>query len=110
MLTRFDHLSQPHALLMTADVLDLVCDRTAVGRLEMRQCFRERFAWDINAEHLGGNPGHDVGRESQPADVERRIARRLAAERIEMRGEVAEISVRPDERIGGGDVAKIIKS
>src|SRR5205823_14832102 len=74
----------------------------------MRQCFRERFAWDINAEHLGGNPGHDVGRESQPADVERRIARRLAAERIEMRGEVAEISVRPDERIGGGDIFEVL--
>src|SRR5438477_634779 len=83
--------------LATADVLDLVRNRTAVGRLEIWQCFRERFTWHIDAEHLGRNPGHDVGRETQAADVERRIAWGLAAERIEMGGEVAEVSVGPDE-------------
>ena len=108
-LTRFDHLSQPHPLLVTADVLDLVRDRAAVGRAQLRQRLGERAAWDVDAQHVGRNPGHNFGRESQAANIEGWIARRLAAQRIEMRGEVAEVAMRSDERVGGGDVFEVVE-
>ena len=69
-LTRLDHLSQPHPLLVTADVLDFVRDRAAVGRAELRQRLGERAAPDVDAQHVGRNPGHDLGRECQPPRIE----------------------------------------
>ena len=96
MLARFDHLPEPQALLVTPDVFDLVGDRATVGRLEIRKRVRECLAWHIDAERFGWDSRHDFRRESQPADVEGRIAGRLAAEGIEMGGEVAEIPVGSD--------------
>src|SRR5207253_11524984 len=48
--------------------------------------------------------------ETQAADVERRIAWGLAAERIEMGGEVAEVSVGPDERVGCRNVLEVVQT
>ena len=95
MLARLDHLAQPQALLMAADVLDFIRDRAAVRRAQRRQGVGQRLwgAGAIDAQHLGGNPRHDLGREAKPADIERRIARRLRAQRVEVGGEMAEIPV-----------------
>src|SRR2546429_9371002 len=93
---------------MAADVLDFVGDRAAVGRAQRGKCLGERLSRDIDAEDFRRDARHDFRRESQTADVERRIARRLAAERIEMCGEVAEVSMRSNECVGSRDVAEIV--
>ena len=108
MLARFDHLPEPQALLVTPDVFDLVGDRATVGRLEIRERVRECLAWHIDAEHFGGDSRHDLRRKSQPADVEGRIAGRLAAEGIEMGGEVPEIPMRPDQRIRSRNMLQLL--
>ena len=47
-LARLDHLAQPEALLVTADVLDLVGDRAAVDVQQGGVSFRECLSGDVN--------------------------------------------------------------
>ena len=104
MLAGFDHLPQPQALFVAADVFDLVGNGTAVCRAQRGQCVRECLTRHVDPQHLCRDPRHDLRRESEPADVERRIAGRLAAERVEVRGEVAEISMGSDQSIRRSDI------
>ena len=108
MLAGLDHLAQPHALDVAADVLDLVGDGAAVRRPQGRQRLGERGAGDVDAQHLGGDPRHDLRRESQGTRVQGRIAGRLRAQWVEPRGQVAEVAVGADEGHGGGDVFQVL--
>jgi hypothetical protein len=56
-LPRLDCLSQPDALLVLGDVLDLVGDGAAVRLDEPRQRVRERFAGNVEAKHARGDSG-----------------------------------------------------
>ena len=103
---RLDLLAQPHPLLVARDVLDLIGQRAAVGR-----------AGDTAAPRPASAPGtatrstfegicrHHLGREAERAGIERRIADRLTAQRIEVRREVPVRAERLDQRHGGRDVA-----
>ena len=105
---RLDRLAQPDALLVVADVLDLVADRAAVGLLEARQRLGERLAGDVDAQDRGRDARLQLGRQLrlESERVERRVADRLGAERVEPRREVAVHPVGLDERHRGGDAAE----
>ncbi len=85
---RLDLLPQPDPLLVGSDVLDLVGHRAAVGGLEIRERLGQRPARDRDAQHLGGDRRHDLGREAERAGVERRVADRWRAQGIEVGGQV----------------------
>src|SRR5712664_2244054 len=93
---------------MAADVLDFVGDRAAVGRAQRGKCLGERLSRHIDAEDVRGDARHDFRREPQTTDVERGIARRLAAEGIEMRGEVAEISMGANQGVRCRNVPQVL--
>ena len=103
-----DRLAQPDALLVVGDVLDLVRDRPAVGLAQPRQHLGERLA----RRRTGAVPGRDARlelrrqRRLEALGLERRVAERLGAERVEPGGEVAVRAVRLDERHRGGDAAE----
>ena len=107
-LARFDHLPQPQTFLVTADVLDLVCNRAAVGGAQIRERLGERLARHVDAQHVGGYARHDLGRQSETTDIERGIARRLAAEGIEPCRQMTEIPMGTHERVGRGDVFEVV--
>ncbi len=102
-LPGLDLLPQPQALLVRRDVLDLVGDRAAVGLAQMRQRVGERLAGDVDAQDPGRDPGHQLGRELERLRVERRVALGLAAERIELGGQMPVRTVSLDERGRGLD-------
>ena len=104
---RLDRLPQPHALCMVGEVLDLVGHRAAVDLAEVRQRLLQRLAGDVDAEERGGNALLQLGRQrrDQPRLVQRRVAERLGAERIEAGGEVAVHAMGLDERHRRGDGA-----
>src|SRR5467141_2733899 len=112
MLARLDHLAQPQTLLMAADVLDFIGDRAAVGRAQRRQGLRQCLGWAgaIDAQYLGRNPRHDLGREAEAADVERRIAGRLRAEGVEVCGKVPKIPMSPNQGICGSHMVQIVQT
>ena len=99
-LARLDRPAQPSPLLVVGDVLDLVRNRPAVGLLEQRQRLGERLGRNVEAEQLGGDLALELGRQvrGNAVGVERRVADRLRAERVEPRREVAVGAVRVDER------------
>ena len=105
---RLDRVAQPHALLVVRDVLDLVGHRPAVGRAELREDFEERVALAVETEEPRRDARLELRRQlrDQPVGIERGIAGRRGAERIEVRGEVAVHPVRLDERHRGGDSAE----
>ena len=95
-----DRLAQPDALLEIGDVLDLVRDRLAVRLLQPRQRVRERLALDVRPQQPGRDARLQLRRELRvhALGLERRIAGRLGAERIEPRGEMPVRAIRLDER------------
>ena len=95
---RLDLLAQPRALAVAGDVLDLVGDRAAVGLAQVRQRVGQRRAGHVDAQDLGRDPGHQLGREAERLGVERGVALGLAAERVEPGGEMAVGAVRLDQR------------
>ena len=105
---RLDRLPQPHALCMVGEVLDLVGHRAAVDLTEVRQRLLQRLAGDVDAEERGGNALLQLGRErrDQPRLVQRRVAERLGAERVEAGGEMAVHAMGLDERHRRGDGAE----
>src|SRR5262249_50652066 len=107
-LARFDRLTEPDALLVLRDVLDLVGARAAIGLAQPRQRVGERLARDVQAEHGRRDARLQLRRQlrDQALRLERRIARRLGAEGIEMRGEVAVHAVGLDEGHRRGDRAE----
>ena len=105
-LARLDVVAQPDALRCVRDVFDLVRDRRAVGFLEMRQHVGQRVPGHLHAQDAGRNRAHQRRRKIVRLRFERRVADRFRAERIEVRGEVAEAPVRGDDRHAGGDRAQ----
>ena len=105
---RLDRLPQPHALLVVGDVLDLVGDRAGVDLLQLRQRVGERLGLDVHPQHRGGNARLELGRQlrDQRHRVDCGVAGRLRAERIEVRGEVADHAVGLDERHRGRNAAE----
>ncbi len=101
-----DVLAQPLALLDVRDVLDFVGDRRRIRLAQLRQHLGERAAGDLRAQHGSRDRGHQRRREPVGARVERGIAGRFGAERIERRGEVAVAPVRRQQRHPGGDGAQ----
>ena len=96
---------EPGSLLVVGDVLDLVGARAAVDLAQSRQDLCRGLSRDVDAERGGGNPGLQLGRERrlEALGLERRVADRLRAERIEPRGEVALCADGRDERYCRGD-------
>ena len=88
--TRLDRAAQPDALGVVRDVLDLVRDRPHVDLLQPRQRIEQGLSFDREPEEPGGNLRLKLGgqRRAEALGLERRIAGRLRAERIEMRREV----------------------
>ena len=103
-------LAQPDALGVRGDVLDLVGDRAAVGLLEVGQRLGQRLARDVDAQKLGRHLGHVLRREAQRRGIERRVAGRLGAERIEARGHVPEVAVGLHQRHRRGDRLELLCS
>src|SRR5207249_9509054 len=68
----------------------------------------EGAAGDVNAQHVGGDPRHDLRREPERAGVESRVAGRRRAQWVELRRLVPEIPDGLYERHGGGDVLQVI--
>ena len=89
-------------------MLDLVRDRAAVGLAEERQHIGERLAGDVHAKDGRRDARLQLGRELrlEPQRLERRVADRLGAERVEPCGEVAVRAVRLHERHRRGDAAE----
>src|SRR5260370_1199224 len=108
MLAPLHHPAAPPALQMTADVLSPVGDRAAVGLLELGIGLRQRAPRDIDAQQLGRNARHDLGREPERAGIERGIARRLGPERIEPGGGGAEGPDRADQGHRRRHVRKVL--
>ena len=105
---RLDHRPQPDALLVVGDVLDLVGARPAVDLAQLRQDLGQRLAGNVHAEDVGRDQGLQLGRQLGLAalGVERGVADRLAAERVEPRCEVSMRAVGGDERHRGRDSLK----
>ena len=103
-----DRLPQPDALGVVGEVLDLVGDRAAVDVLQRGQRLEQRLAGDVDAEHGGRDASLELRRQwrDEARLVERGIAERLGAERIEPSGEMAVHAVRLDERHGRRDGAE----
>ncbi len=97
---RLDRLAQPDTLGVVGDVLDLVGDRAAVDVPECRQRLEQRLAGHVDAENGGRDARLELRRQGRnhAGLVERGVAERLGAERIEASGEVAVHAVGLDER------------
>ena len=103
-----DRLPEPDALGVVGQVLDLVRHRPAVDGAQVRERLLERLAGDVDAQELGGDARLQLGgqRRDQPRLVERGVAERLRAERIEPRRQVPVHAVGLDERHRRGDAAE----
>ena len=101
-------LPQPDALLVVGDVLDLVGDRAAVRLLQARKRLGERLARDVDAEHGRGDARLELRRQprQEAHRVERRVADRLGAQRVETCREMAVHAEGLDERHRGRDTAE----
>ena len=105
---RLDRLAQPDPLGVVGDVLDLVRDRAGVGLAQVRQRLEQGLAGDVQPQQPGGDAGLNLRRQRRVEArlVERRVAHRLRAQRIEPCREVAVHADRLDERHRGGDRAE----
>ncbi len=105
---RLDRLPEPDALRVVGDVLDLVRDRPRVDLAQAGERLEQRLPGDGEPEQPRRDPRLELGgqRRVQARLVERGVAHRLRAERIEARGEVAVHAVGLDERHRGGDPAE----
>ena len=103
---RLDRLAQPGALAVRADVLDLVGDWAAVDLGQVFEDGLEGVAFDEGAQRCGRHGLERVVIEFEERRVERGVAGRLGAERIELRGEVAMRAIRLDHRHAGAHVGE----
>ena len=105
--TRLDRMPQPDALLVVGDVLDLVRDRPAVRLAQLRQRVGECLPQPVQPQDGRRDPRLQLRGQlgDEPLRLERRIARRLGPEGVEVRGEMAVHAEGLDERHRGGDAA-----
>ena len=83
MRSRLDHLPQPHALLVRGEVLDLVGDRAAVRLAHPWQDIEQRLALDPACAESRRDLRHQLGGQIEVLGLDRGIALRLGAERVE---------------------------
>ena len=95
-----DRLAQPQALAVRGDVLDFVGDRPAVRFAQMRQRVQQRVALDVHAQDVGRELAHQLRSQAERLGVERGVALGLAAEGVELGGEVPVGAVRLEQRGG----------
>ena len=102
---RLDGLAQPHPLRVVGDVLDLVRDRARVDLAQRRQRLEQGLAGHREPKQARRDARLQLVRQRrlQAGLVERRVAHRLGAERIEARVQVPVHAIRLDERHGGRD-------
>ncbi len=100
-----DRLAEPDALLEIGDVLDLVRDRLAIRLLQPGQRVRERVSLDVCPQQPRRDARLQLRRQLRvhALRLERGIAGRLGAERVEARCEMPVRPVRLDERHRRGD-------
>ena len=67
---RLDLFAQPEPLLVRCEMLHLVRDRSAVGLLQVRQRLGQRSAGYADAQDLGRDRRHDLGRQSEGGRIE----------------------------------------
>ncbi len=103
--TRFDRPAEPDALGVVRDVLDLVGDRPHVDVLQPRQRVTQGLSFHRKAQESGGNLRLKLGgqRRAQALGLERGVARRLRAERVEVSGKMPVHANRLHERHRGRD-------
>ena len=89
MLAGFDHTTQPQPFNVVGDVLDLVCERSAIGVSQFRVGVGERRCLDVGPEHIRGNLRHQLRCEPQRLRIESGIPVGLGTKWIETRGEVS---------------------
>ena len=94
-----DRLAEPDALGVVGDVLDLVRARAHVDLAQPRQGLEQGLARDVEPQDVRGDARLELRgeRRHEPRLVERGVAHRLRAERVEPRGQVAVHPVRLDE-------------
>ncbi len=97
-VTGLDLLTQPHALAVRTEVFDLVCDRAAVGVAQVGECVGERRSRHVHPEDARRDAAHLIVGQVERVRVERRVALRWGAERVEVRGEVAVGAVSLEQR------------
>ena len=78
-------------------MLDLVRDRPAVGLPQVRECVGEGRTRDRHAQDPRGDLGHQLRSQVQRLGIERRVTLGLAAERVELRRQVAVRAVSLDQ-------------
>ena len=93
-----DHLPQPHALLVRGEVLDLIGDRAAVGLAHPRQRLEQRLALDPDAQDRGRDLRHQLRGQVEVLGLDRGVALRLLAERVEARRQVPVRAVGLEQR------------
>ncbi len=103
-----DRVAQPEPLLVAGDVLDLVGQGAAIRFAELRQRLGERLRRNVETQEACRDAGLELGGQPrlEPVGVERWITRRLGAERVDVRSEVAVGPVRLHEGHGGRDPAE----
>ena len=94
-----DRFAQPEPLLVARDVLQLERHRPAVRLAQDRQRLDQRLRLDVEAQDARRDAGHELGRQPrlEPVRVERGVAGRLRAERVEACGEMAVGAMRLDQ-------------
>ncbi len=95
---RFDIFAQPTALLGIRDVLELVRNRRAVRLAQARQNIRQGRAREFYVEHRCRDRALQRGAKAIGSRIELRIADRLRAQRIQVRGEMPVRAIRRYER------------
>ena len=105
---RLDRLPEPDALGVVGDVLDLVGDRARVDGAEERERLEQRVPFDVETEQGGRDARLQLGRQGRDEAglVERRVAHRLGAERVEPGCQVPVHAVGLDEGHGSCDAAE----
>ena len=97
---RLDRLAQPQPLPVRSDVLDLVGDRAAVGLAQVRERLDEGVTGHVHPQDVSGDLRHQLGRQAERSGVERRVALRLAPERIQASRQMAVGAVGLEQRSG----------
>ena len=102
---RLDRLTEPDALGVIRDVLDLVGDRPRVDLTKPRERVTQRLTGHREPEELGGNAGLELRRQRrlEARLVECGVPHRLRAERIEARIQMPVHAIRLHERHRGCD-------
>ena len=82
-LARLHPVAQPHALLVVGDVLDLVGDRAAVRLAQVRERLGKGRTRYLDPQDVRGDLLHHLRRQANRRRLERGVADRLRAERVE---------------------------